>query len=164
MPLICHLHQFEAGPVSLAADLSAAELDLENFDDLVRLAAPVDCQLEAQLMDNSILAKGRIVMLLACECCRCLEPYRREVVLPDWACLLPLKGEDRVQVKGDSVDLTPHVREDIVLALPQHPLCRPDCQGLSFTTLEPVKQAGSATRIESDSSVWAELNKLKLEK
>ncbi len=35
-----------------------------------------------------------------------------------------------VPIKNDCVDLTPWVREDILLGFPQHPLCRPDCGGL----------------------------------
>ncbi|MBI3414552.1 MAG: DUF177 domain-containing protein [Verrucomicrobia bacterium] len=164
MSLICHLHQLEEGPVALEAKISAAELELEDFDELVRLAAPVDCRVEVQLLDDGILAKGTVTIPLVCECSRCLKAFDCDVVLRDWACLLPLEGEERVQIHGDAVDLTPYVREDTVLALPQHPLCRPDCQGLLFTGLEKVKQVGSAPRMESNSSVWAELNKLNLEK
>ena len=47
-----------------------------------------------------------------------------------WIADLPLVGEEKVAVDNDCVDLTPYLREDILLAFPQHPLCEPDCRGL----------------------------------
>ena len=164
MPLFFNLHQLEQGPLALEGELSAAELELENFDELVQLSAPTRCRLEAQLIDGSVLVKGRVIIPLDCACSRCLRAFKDEVDIQDWACLLPLNGEDHVEIHGDSVNLTPYVREDIVLALPQHPLCRPQCEGLSFTALNQAKQVSTAPRMEATSTVWAELNKLKLEK
>jgi uncharacterized metal-binding protein YceD (DUF177 family) len=55
------------------------------------------------------------------------------------------------------VDLTPFVREDILLGFPQHPLCKPDCGGLKKNQAQ--KTGG---RDKSESAAWAELDKLKL--
>jgi uncharacterized metal-binding protein YceD (DUF177 family) len=55
------------------------------------------------------------------------------------------------------VDLTPFVREDILLDFPQHPLCKPDCAGLK------KKAARKAAAGEKPATaVWATLDKLKL--
>ena len=40
------------------------------------------------------------------------------------------KARTQVAIENDCVDLTPFVREDILLEFPQHPLCKPDCGGL----------------------------------
>ena len=42
------------------------------------------------------------------------------------------QGDDKALVVNDCLDLTPYVREDILLALPLHPLCGSDCGGLEF--------------------------------
>ena len=88
------------------------------------------------------------------------ETFRHELELPQWACHLPLDGEDKVPVENDCVDLTPFVREDILLDFPQHPLCKPDCAGLKK---KPQRQ-GTQNRRQGKTkpSAWAELNKLKL--
>jgi uncharacterized metal-binding protein YceD (DUF177 family) len=77
------------------------------------------------------------------------------VLLEDWAALIPLHGEEKVQVENDLVDLTPYVREDILLNFPQHPLCSEECTGLPARTDQKQKQA------QSSSAAWSELNKLK---
>src|SRR6184192_4185872 len=58
--------------------------------------------------------------------------------IKDWACHLPLQGEEAAPIVNDCVDLTPYVREDILLSFPQHPLCDRDCRGL------PAAQQGKA--------------------
>ena len=85
------------------------------------------------------------------------EKVQTELKLAGWAVHLPLEGEDKVSVENDCVDLTPFVREDILLDFPQHPLCKPDCAGLKK---KPPAKAEAAEKPASD--VWAELDKLKL--
>jgi uncharacterized protein len=81
--------------------------------------------------------------------------------LPTWTLHLPFQGEEAVAVVNDVVDLTPYVREDILLEFPQHPLCDPECRGLPKSTIGKAKKAGSANANETSSSAWTELNKLK---
>jgi uncharacterized metal-binding protein YceD (DUF177 family) len=80
----------------------------------------------------------------------------------NWAVHLPLVGEDKVDSAGDSVDLTPYIREDILLAFPQHPLCETECRGLKTQPATGAKGSNGAEQSEETSSAWAELNKLKL--
>ena len=79
------------------------------------------------------------------------------IELDGWAAHLELEGEDKVPVKDDSVDLTPFVREDILLEFPQRPLCEMDCAGLADRSQTRTKNADSA----QSSPAWSELNKLK---
>jgi uncharacterized protein len=60
-------------------------------------------------------------------------------------------------VENDCVDLTPILREDILLDFPQHPLCKPDCAGLKNNRVRKPKAAD-----EPALDVWAKLDKLKL--
>jgi uncharacterized protein len=78
--------------------------------------------------------------------------------LEGYALHLPLEGEDKVSVENDCVDLTPFVREDMLLEFPQHPLCKPECAGL-----KPKKKAQPNAVADKDApSPWGELDKLKL--
>jgi uncharacterized metal-binding protein YceD (DUF177 family) len=96
-------------------------------------------------------------MILDCQCVRCLKSFQHRLVLADWTCHVPLAGEDRAPVDNDCVDLTPFVREDMLLEFPAHPLCKPDCAGLKKGQ---ARKTGG--RDAAASAAWAELDKLKL--
>src|SRR5437660_11801259 len=99
---------------------------------------------------------------LRCVCVRCLKIFDYRLAFDSWSCLLPLEGEDKVLVSNDCVDLTPYVREDIVLAFPQHPLCEPECRGLLAGSSTGARPSSGASVTGDLSSAWTELNKLKL--
>jgi len=74
-------------------------------------------------------------------CARCLEAYEFPLEA-DFSIMLaprPAAGQDSSSAEedvdlgfydGDEVDLSPIVREQIILALPTRPLCREECRGL----------------------------------
>ena len=161
MPLLINLRHLEREDVVLEGELSAEELDLLNVDELIHFAQPVEYDLEAEEADGGILVQGSLRTVLDCECARCLKPFRRDLELDGWACLLPLEGEEAVTVTNDCLDLTPFIREDILLELPQRPLCKPDCAGLPKTAGGTAKKNAQSGQAEAGSSAWAELNKLK---
>ena len=162
MPITFNLRQLEEDSLQLIGEMPTAELELETMDELIKTSHPLTYDLEIQILENAILARGLIELTLDCECVRCLKPFPFLIQLTEWACHLPMEGDDKVPVVNDCVDLTPHIREDIVLAFPQHPLCKPDCSGLANTQKEPEKGPGAAAKPESSSSAWSALDKLKL--
>jgi uncharacterized protein len=148
--------------LSLSGELTPAELELESLDELVKAKLPLRYELEVQELDNSILVQGSLRLTLHCECARCLKPFTHELILDDWACHLPLEGEEKVPISNDSVDLTPYLREDILLAFPQRPLCEPECGGLPSPLRNAASDPGVVPKSMETSSAWAELDKLKL--
>ena len=156
-----NLRHLERDNVELEGELPVSELDLEDVDELIRLVDPLNYRLEVQKLEKSILVQGSLGLVLKCECVRCLKPFDYHLDLEDWTCLLPLEGEDMVVVTNDSVDLTPCVREDILLGFPRHPLCSADCGGLPKKAADKVKKTGGTGKTKDISSAWAELNKLK---
>jgi uncharacterized protein len=159
--LTINLHHLEAHDIHLQGELSVKELDLDVHDPMIHPGKPLRYDLNIEKLPDGILVTGSLRLTLECECVRCLEPFRHELDLADWTCHLPLAGEEGVTVDNDCVDLTPYLREDILLELPQHPLCKPDCGGLEKTSTGKAKP-GRIPRGETASSPWAELNKLKL--
>jgi uncharacterized protein len=107
-----------------------------------------------------LLVWGRLHLNLECQCVRCLKPFRHHLDLDRWTCHLPLQGEDRVVVINDCVDLTPYVREDILLEFPRHPVCGSGCRGLPGASFGESSRSPGKTDL--DLSAWAALNKLKL--
>jgi uncharacterized metal-binding protein YceD (DUF177 family) len=81
--------------------------------------------------------------------------------LKAWACHIPLEGEDQAPVVNDCVDLTPFVREDILLEFPRHPLCDPECRGLPKLSVGKATQTSGVEQTGVGSPTWSELNKLK---
>ena len=162
MPLVFNIRHLELKPLVLQGELMAADLELDGIDELIRIGRPLRHDLEVERHERSILVHGRLVLQLQCECVRCLKAFEQRLELADWACLLPLEGEDKVLVTNDCVDLTPYVREDILLAFPQHPLCESGCRGLPATPRTGVSPPSGASRADVISPAWAELNKLKL--
>ncbi|MBI3191383.1 MAG: DUF177 domain-containing protein, partial [Pedosphaera parvula] len=164
MPLLVNLRHLEQKPAVIHGEIPVEELDLAGLDELVRVTLPLQYWLDVQLQERSILIQGRLKLRLECECVRCLKPFQHIVELPDWACYLPLEGEDQAQVVNDCVDLTPYLREDILLTFPQHPLCKPDCSELPQASPNKPRQSSGASQMDDASSAWAELDKLKFEK
>ena len=161
MPLLINLRHLERGPQHFAGEIPVNDLDLEGVDELITLKEPLKYDLEVQKMEQSILAQGRLELTLHCECVRCLKPFAYRLEINDWACLLALEGEEKAVVTNDSVDLTPSIREDILLGFPQHPLCKPDCSGLPEKAIGKTKKTGGTGQTKEISSAWAQLNKLK---
>src|SRR5690606_24496786 len=123
MPLLVNLRHLEHKNIELKGELSPEELELDQTDELIHFTKPVKYELEAQRMERNLLVHGKVQAVLDCECARCLKPFEMNLNFNDWAVHLPLTGEDKVRIESDSVDLTPYIREDILLAFPQHPLC-----------------------------------------
>ncbi|MGI8966897.1 MAG: YceD family protein [Limisphaerales bacterium] len=161
MPLLINLHQLEGKNIPLEGELSPAELDLEDVDELIQLKSSALYNLEAQKFEQNILAQGEINFTLQCHCVRCLKSFEQKVNFENWVCHIPLEGEERAEVISESIDLTPYLREDILLSFPQYPLCEKDCPGLLNPLAEKVAQSNGASQIQETSSAWAELNKLK---
>lgn len=164
MPLIFNVRHLEKKPLHLKGELPAQELDIEGVDECIGVTEPLNYDLEAQLMENAFLVQGRLQLNLECTCVRCLKEFKHQLVIPNWVCHLMRTGEDAVVVHNDVVDLTPYVREDILLAFPQHPLCESGCDGLPYPLSGSVQQPSGSHQNDEKHSAWADLNKLKFEK
>ena len=149
-----HLDEHEQ---HLKGELPVAELDLGVQDELIRLEKPLKYDLQVESMHDAVLVTGKLRLVLDCECARCLKPFKHEIFLRDWAAHLPLEGEDKVSIDNDCVDLTPFIREDMLLEFPQHPLCKPDCAGLKKKV-----RTQAVSKAEAKPTNWSELDKLKL--
>jgi len=161
MAVTINLRHLETHNVELVGEIAVAELDLGVHDETVQARDPLGYELEGERVEESLLVRGRLSLPLHCECVRCLKPVKLELTLDPWTCFVPLEGEEAAPIINDCVDLTPYIREDILLEFPQHPLCNPECSGLQEKPTGKKKKAGSAGKNEGASSAWSELNKLK---
>jgi uncharacterized protein len=152
-----NLRHLEEHGLHLKGELSADVLDLGISDELIRVEKPLRYDLSVELLNDAVLVIGSLALPLDCECARCLKKFATSLKITGWALHLPLQGEDKVPVDNDCVDLTPFMREDILLDFPQHPLCKPDCAGLKKKS--GIRKSGEE---KNKPSAWIELDKLKL--
>lgn len=163
MSLLVSLAALEKGTVRLVDELTPAELGLETLDPCIAARRPIRVDLAAQRLGVELLVEGHIETILDCQCVRCLEPFEYVLRLDPWTCLVPLEGEEAPPMANESVDLTPQVREDSLLALPQHPVCRPDCRGVSPERSNEGRTADPSSADRQASSAWSILDTLKLD-
>ena len=162
MQITVNLRHLAARDLELKGEIPADDLELNQVDSLIHLSEPVIYDLVAQKMQKGLLVTGRLTARLQCECARCLKAFPMVLDLKEFAVELPLEGEEAVVLEGDLADLTPYLREDILLAFPQHPLCESGCAGLpNQTGVGRENQPDEASQMTS--SAWSVLNKLKLE-
>jgi uncharacterized protein len=161
MPLLINLRHLEKGDLTLKGELPASELDLDIHDEMVQAEKPLEYDFEVQRLEQSLLVQGRLRLPVECKCVRCLKSFIDEVTLDRWTRHLALEGEEKAAVVNDFVDLTPYVREDILLEFPQHPLCEADCSGLLKMHPGTRENAGDPKQTKRESSAWDDLDKLK---
>jgi uncharacterized protein len=161
MPLQVNLRHLETHEIKIKGELPAAELELELRDDMCRADKPLQYDLEVQQLEQELLVQGHVRLPLTCECVRCLKSFVHNLDLPHWTRLLPLEGEEKTPIDNDCVDLTPYLREDILLEFPQHPLCETECRGLPAKETGKAKKATKPGDSNQEPSMWADLDKLK---
>jgi len=161
MPLLVNIRHLETRSLSLRGELTVEELDIDNRDEMIRVTRPLKYDLVVQKISRSILVQGTQQITLDCRCVRCLEPFAHRLELDGPVCLLELQGEDKVTVENDRVDLTPSLREDILLEFSRHPLCKPECRGLPRKQSRGEDRAVAAGQPGKVSPVWDGLNKLR---
>lgn len=142
-PLVLDTHELGRRPGAMRrVQLTVpAPADL-GLGGVVGVPAGADLELDLRLESvmEGVLVSGTARATLAGECARCLDPVAGEIDV-DVQELYAYPGRARdngagpdagevEMVEDDLVDLEPTIRDAVVLALPQAPLCRDDCPGL----------------------------------
>ena len=96
---------------------------LEN-DVSLHAAGPLRYSVDAEQVDDQLIVRGKISASMSCRCIRCSCWFGVPAEISDFLVALEIGEEDEL------VDLTPDMREAIILALPDYPVCRDACKGL----------------------------------
>jgi uncharacterized protein len=102
--------------------------------------------LEATWAGDVIEISGHLETTLTTPCSRCLAPVTAQLRLPVTLCYAPvvsgdeLSADEELEIQaeelglipfsGTEVDLRPDIEQEIIMAIPQQPLCTESCQGL----------------------------------
>lgn len=93
--------------------------------------APIELELRLECVMDGVLATGSASATAEGQCVRCLDPVEIDIDVPfQEMYLYSDPGEDELVLEDELLDLEPVLRDAVVLALPQNPLCDPDCPGL----------------------------------
>jgi uncharacterized protein len=139
-PLVLDIRDLPRSPGAMRALTrtvgAPAHLDLAMIGVPVGADLVLDLRLES--VSEGVLVSGRATAPLAGECGRCLREIQdrldvryQEMYAYRHSTTEETTDEDEVgRIHGDLIDLEPALRDAVVLALPNHPLCRADCPGL----------------------------------
>jgi uncharacterized metal-binding protein YceD (DUF177 family) len=150
-----HLKQIPAEGLHAEGEENCLIPELEG--DAIRCAGPLHYSIDLGASAGALWANGSLQQAVELRCVSCLERFVHIIKVPAFALHTELPGPELV-------DLTPFMREDILLNLPAHPHCDRDggrkCKAAvpEYSNLE--KQEREAKR-EHD---WEALDKLKIEK
>jgi uncharacterized protein len=143
-----HLRQIPTEGLHLDGE---EECPLREVED-VRCLGPLQYELDLGISDGALWASGSLAQPVELRCVSCLEAFPHTIAVPAFALHTELQGPE-------TVDLTPFMREDLLLNLPAHPHCDRDggrvCQASQLAAIEPQAKR------KPD---WSPLDKLKLRK
>jgi uncharacterized metal-binding protein YceD (DUF177 family) len=147
-----HLRQIPSEGLHIEGEDPSSILELEEPEVVPK--TPVSYSLDLLLGSDGLLATGQLSVDCECTCVTCLEKFMVPVRVEDFACQVELTGTEEI-------DLTPVVREDIILTLPPHPHC--DWSGERQCPGVPRPQtAASSEASEVSSEAWGALDQLKI--
>lgn len=130
-------------PVGSTRKYHLAE-DIQDLGEEVKLTCPIEGVIRLIHTTDGVLVSGQFHTEVELTCSRCLESFsaaidftleeefRPTIDISTGGKLARVDGEDEATLIDDQhiIDLLEVMRQDILLALPPHPLCNPDCAGL----------------------------------
>ena len=128
---------------------------MELDDSEVGFPHEIAYHLQLQIQDTALLAVGTLDTAAGLVCSRCLKEFELPLHVGQFVVHQELHGED-------FVDLTPNIREDILLELPQRALCGPKCKGLCPTCGKNLNEGACQCEPSRADLRWHALDQLRL--
>jgi uncharacterized metal-binding protein YceD (DUF177 family) len=142
-----HLKQIPAQGLHLDGDEECSIHDLEAEG--IRCAGLLHYNIDLGIAGGALWARGSLSQPVELSCVSCLEKFVYEIQVPAFAVHTDLPGPE-------TIDLTPFIREDLLLNLPAHPRC--DREGNSVCKAKQPETVEQDTKRQSD---WSALDQLK---
>ncbi len=150
-----HQRQIPFEGLHIEGEDPAESLDLPA-DEGLRALSPMRYLLDLGMSADGLWATGELSIDLELRCVRCLEAFEYPLAVPDVAV-------EMERPATETVDLTPLLREDILLALPAYPHC--DWSGERVCPAQERLAEGAVSLAEGDEpappSAWSTLDQLK---
>ena len=145
-----HLKQIPAQGLHLEGEEDCPIQELESEG--IRCAERLRYDIDLGVAGGGLWANGSLSQPVELRCVSCLEKFVHEIRVPAFAMHMELHGPE-------TVDLTPAMREEILLNLPAHPHC--DRDGNRVCKAKRVKTQEQEMKRKSN---WSALDQLKLKR
>jgi uncharacterized protein len=145
-----HLKQIPPDGLHLEGEEDCLIQELES--ESVHCAGPMQYKIDIGISEGSLWANGSLKQPVEVSCVACLEKFVHDITVPAFAIHIELQGPE-------TVDLSPFMREDLLLNLPAHPRC--DREGGRVCKAAKAEIAPIEAKRKPD---WSALDKLKLKK
>ena len=172
-PGVLVLDEIEEGISGFDLEVPPEALDLD--DDRFRFKQPFSFAVTVVRSLETYNVKGRIDCMVHGECCRCLAPtdvtvhadmqrlvQRREAADEELEAVRD-QEMDILDPGAKEMDLKEHMRDEIILELPQQLYCREDCKGLCPTCGHDLNRSACACTGEMVDTRWAALGDIRFE-
>ena len=143
-----HLKQIPTEGLHLEGDEDCPISGLEKEG--IRCAGPLHYNIDLGVTGGSLWASGSLFQPVELRCVACLEKFVHKIQVPAFAVHTELYGPE-------TVDLTPVIREDLLLNLPAHPHCDRDAGRVCKP--KQIETSEQDTKRKLD---WSALDQLKL--
>lgn len=123
-----------------------------------RVEGVVDVEIDLHGIDGGVLARFEVTAPVHLVCTRCLTEWDDTLEVEATQVFEREPDEDGYALgKDDTIDLAGPVRDEVALAIPARPLCRPDCLGLCPTCGTDLNKDPCGGHEEPSSSPFAAL-------
>ena len=132
-------------------DDSVLEMD---GDPLIHPFAGLRYNMFVRLLGGELLVRGRLEQDFEAVCSRCGADFDFTATVDDFTESYP------VDEKTEFVDLTDELRQSIILALPNYPICRSDCRGVCPHCRKNLNEGDCGCVPDERDGRWAALDAL----
>jgi hypothetical protein len=150
-----HLRRIPAGGLHLQGeeDCPIDEIEAEG----IRCAGALNYNLDVGISEGALWANGSLVQPVRLRCVCCLQEFDYDIKVPSFAVHIDLHGPE-------VVDLTPFLREDILLNLPPHPHCDREGGRVCKAAMPKYSKLEEEEREAKREHDWEALDRLKLKR
>ncbi len=144
---------------SVVASLATEDLE---FNDARIVDVPVEVSLTLESLSNGITVHGTASATWSGQCRRCVRPLTVPMTVEiSELYQRVVEDADAYAIENEQINLLPMVRENILLAIPLGPLCRPDCPGLCPQCGIDLSEATCECEISTQDPRWGVLDSLR---
>jgi uncharacterized protein len=143
-----HLKQIPPEGLHLEGEEECPIADLEAEE--MRCVGPMSYNIDVGVSGGALWATGSLKQSAELRCVVCLKKFVHQIRVPAFAMRTDLHGPE-------TIDLTPFIREDLLLNLPAHPRCDRE-GGVACNPAQPQTEPAEVKQ----SSDWSALDKLQL--
>ncbi|MCF6313988.1 MAG: DUF177 domain-containing protein [Verrucomicrobiales bacterium] len=159
--MIITFGDLESDQATLQGELSTDIFQIETEGD-IRSIGPIKCDLQTSISGEHLIVDGLLSIPAQLRCVNCLENFSRHREITDYHAQIAIENHRLV-------DLTEHIRDDILLDLPNYPHCTdgdlPDhiCPSAGPFSYENkgAQPQNKEEKEEQEPDIWAALEDLK---